>query len=237
MFARNKGSGTIGNYSKAKVYYCKIWNGGNLVFDAIPVRVGQVGYMYDRVSGQLFGNSGSGDFVLGNDVSGGGDEQVTVLDSLDSENIITFNTGISLTAANTWSVDSVPDASTAWGLWVWCWDASTSWNSCDSFIVQHSNNTSVFYVYIGKVGYQTFSPQNSRVQQGYDGTKYYCGTFTKTFTAKNFDSRWPLKVRSNHIYGVKIWNSGTLVNDFVPAKRGTDYGMYDTVSQTFIKLF
>ena len=38
------------------------------VFDAIPVRIGQVGYMYDKVSGQLFGNAGTGDFILGNDI-------------------------------------------------------------------------------------------------------------------------------------------------------------------------
>ena len=35
--------------------------------DLIPVRVGQVGYMYDKVSRQLFGNSGTGNFILGND--------------------------------------------------------------------------------------------------------------------------------------------------------------------------
>ena len=35
--------------------------------DLIPVRVGQVGYMYDKVSGQLFGNVGTGDFGLGPD--------------------------------------------------------------------------------------------------------------------------------------------------------------------------
>ena len=35
----------------------------------IPVRVGQVGYMYDKVSRELFGNQGSGNFTLGNDVS------------------------------------------------------------------------------------------------------------------------------------------------------------------------
>lgn len=50
------------------IYSFKVTNGTNLVFDAIPVRVGTVGYMYDRVSGQLFGNSGTGDFVLGPDV-------------------------------------------------------------------------------------------------------------------------------------------------------------------------
>ena len=33
----------------------------------IPVRVGTTGYMYDKVSGQLFGNSGTGDFILGPD--------------------------------------------------------------------------------------------------------------------------------------------------------------------------
>jgi hypothetical protein len=40
----------------------------NLMADFIPVRVGDVGYMYDRVSGQLFGNAGTGEFVLGTDL-------------------------------------------------------------------------------------------------------------------------------------------------------------------------
>lgn len=38
------------------------------IFDLIPVRIGTTGYMYDKVSGQLFGNSGTGDFILGPDV-------------------------------------------------------------------------------------------------------------------------------------------------------------------------
>lgn len=51
--------------AKVKSFYVK--NDGELVLDMIPVRVGQVGYMYDRVSGQLFGNDGTGDFILGAD--------------------------------------------------------------------------------------------------------------------------------------------------------------------------
>ena len=61
------------------VRYCKIWQDAVLVRDFIPVRVGSgssaVGYMYDRVSGQLFGNAGTGAFVIGPDASaanGGG---------------------------------------------------------------------------------------------------------------------------------------------------------------------
>lgn len=53
-----------------KFYYAKIWDNGTLVRDYIPVRVGTTGYMYDKVSGQLFGNAGSGSFTYGNDVTG-----------------------------------------------------------------------------------------------------------------------------------------------------------------------
>lgn len=77
-------SGSVGTFSDGKialfglrthltgypsiVSYCTIYDNGILVFDAIPVRIGQVGYMYDQVSGQLFGNDGTGSFTLGPDV-------------------------------------------------------------------------------------------------------------------------------------------------------------------------
>lgn len=51
------------------LYYIKITKDGHLVRDFIPVRVGQVGYLYDKVSKQLFGNVGTGDFVIGSDVA------------------------------------------------------------------------------------------------------------------------------------------------------------------------
>jgi len=55
---------------QGRVYYCKIWDNGNLVRDFIPVRKNGVGYMYDKVSGQLFGNANSvGEFTYGNDVT------------------------------------------------------------------------------------------------------------------------------------------------------------------------
>ena len=50
------------------IAYAKIFDGDTLIHDFIPVRVGQVGYMYDKVSGTLFGNAGTGDFILGPDV-------------------------------------------------------------------------------------------------------------------------------------------------------------------------
>lgn len=47
---------------------CVIAKSGTTVRDYIPVRVGQVGYLYDKVSGELFGNAGTGNFTLGPDV-------------------------------------------------------------------------------------------------------------------------------------------------------------------------
>ena len=53
--------------TKNRFYYVKIYENDVSVFDGIPVRVGQVGYLYDKVSGRLFGNQGTGNFILGPD--------------------------------------------------------------------------------------------------------------------------------------------------------------------------
>ena len=63
------GSGKPSLYVKGKTYSFKAYEGGVIVCDCIPVRKGNVGYMYDRVSGQLFGNSGTGAFIIGPDAA------------------------------------------------------------------------------------------------------------------------------------------------------------------------
>ena len=44
------------------------YENGEKVMELIPVRNNGVGYMYDKVSGEFFGNDGSGTFTYGNDV-------------------------------------------------------------------------------------------------------------------------------------------------------------------------
>lgn len=63
LFAR---SGIL-QYGKIRIYATKMYNGTLLVRDFIPVKMNGIGYMYDKVSGQLFGNSGTGNFILGPD--------------------------------------------------------------------------------------------------------------------------------------------------------------------------
>lgn len=52
-----------------KIMAFSIIEEGVAVVRCIPVRVGQVGYMYDTVSGTLLGNDGTGSFGLGPDVT------------------------------------------------------------------------------------------------------------------------------------------------------------------------
>lgn len=66
IFANNFGK-NVQELSSIRVYNAKMWQTNKLVRDLIPVRVGTTGYMYDKVSGQLFGNSGTGSFMLGPD--------------------------------------------------------------------------------------------------------------------------------------------------------------------------
>lgn len=50
-----------------KISWCNLYDGEKLVRECIPVRKDDIGYMYDRVSKQLFGNAGTGAFILGSD--------------------------------------------------------------------------------------------------------------------------------------------------------------------------
>ena len=54
--------------SKSRLYHLTITKGAQIVRDFIPVRKDNVGYMYDEVSGLLFGNSGTGEFAYGPDL-------------------------------------------------------------------------------------------------------------------------------------------------------------------------
>ena len=57
---------TVTQFS-GRIYSAKMVSNRVSIFDFVPVRKGNIGYMYDRVSGQLFGNQGTGAFIIGPD--------------------------------------------------------------------------------------------------------------------------------------------------------------------------
>lgn len=64
-------AGITGNYTKftGKIYFCKITQGSEIICDLIPVRIGSIGCLFDMVTGNLFYNEGTGNFVLGPDIN------------------------------------------------------------------------------------------------------------------------------------------------------------------------
>ena len=66
VFAGNFGN-AYGAAGERTLKYIRILDGTDVIADYIPVRVGSVGYLHDRVSGRLFGNAGTGAFVVGPD--------------------------------------------------------------------------------------------------------------------------------------------------------------------------
>ena len=65
LFARN--NKTDISLSSMRIYGAKFFVGSTLVRDFQPVRKNGVGYLSDKVSGQLFGNAGTGAFTIGPD--------------------------------------------------------------------------------------------------------------------------------------------------------------------------
>lgn len=65
-----KGTGNYNtNYFTGAIYSFTITEYDQVVHDFIPVRIGSLGYMYDRITGQLLGNIGTGSFTLGPDIT------------------------------------------------------------------------------------------------------------------------------------------------------------------------
>ena len=66
--ASSSTTGIVGTWAGLCYYFRLVTVEDETVVDLIPVRVGSVGYMYDRVSGKLYGNAAdSGAFIIGPD--------------------------------------------------------------------------------------------------------------------------------------------------------------------------
>ena len=62
--------GSYANSDRYPIAFCdfKVICDNNVVLDLIPVRVGSVGYMFNKLTNTLHGNNGTGSFIVGNDI-------------------------------------------------------------------------------------------------------------------------------------------------------------------------
>lgn len=255
LFARNEVN--IGHFAKCKMKYLKIYESDVLIMDLIPVRIGQTGYMYDKISRQLFGNSGTGTFVLGNDIikyqQNGLPAGYIELEYIESS---TSGQYIDLDIKLYETLDTQYDIATKFNILgagqdntqsflFGCQNVTSPWPG--TFIrLSSSSATDVTGRYIGanvkdnvlgskntviELPVQT-SPNKNVYNLSNGGQTHSFGT--SLFCSFSDANNTPYKFVSARLYYFKLFVSGTLVRDLIPCKNNNNVvGMYDVANNVF----
>ena len=261
---------SVGTISDTMPLFARLWNGSyqysngvrihsfkwyeseTLVLDLIPVRVGTTGYMYDRVNGELFGNSGSGSFTLGNDIT------YTALDYIKftgSQWILTDyypNPKTHLMIDMQFEANGNAGVGNGGNQWIGCYN-NTVGNFSANFGAQGGQYGQIFYwfenpyvsaIWSGNYGNDvynrsTFTYLNNKVTfQGIN-----TNTETKTTTQDGYlmigINQRLTTIFNRHnlkIFSMKIYEDNVLLHEYYPKQRNNDgvNGLYDIVTDTFI---
>ncbi len=232
LFARNT-KGSANNYMKGKIFYFE-YDDGVQHRQFIPVLDWNMKpCLYDKVSGELFYNAGTGDFIAGREI-----HPVEYLESTGTQYIDTKFKPNNNT--HTQIYFQLTDTSTPF-----IFDAKNSW-SFKSYTAGFWTGGSVALAY-GSSGPRP--PQNQarwtldKILIDFDKIDVSVGNlFSTTFTSETFVCDNPLLIFKGvnetyyakmKLYYCKIWDDGTLVRDFIPAIDENDtYFMFDRVSHT-----
>lgn len=246
----------IGYYSKSRIYYCQLRDNGVLVRDFIPVRIGTIGYMYDKVSGKLFGNQGTGSFILGPDVANPvpnirrvfrfGNKRFIMpmpydskVEYLESTGTQWIDTGIYGSNNSKLELDEQILELGASKAVFGCYATNNN-----LYIYQAGGNNSgkwqLGFGYNANVG-TTDTNRHSFVFDNFDIK--IDGTIIFSHTPKNFATPQTLlmfnmfngagEIYSStrmRVFSCKLYNSNTLVRDFIPVRKNGIGYMYDRVS-------
>jgi hypothetical protein len=219
LFAVVSTAGVV-SCGKCCISACKIWDNGVLVRDFIPVRKGTVGYLYDRVSGKLFGNAGTGDFVLGPDVV-----QVEWMEFTGTQRLLTdipanvyardLKTSISYQLTST-AVRQLSGSNSAY--FEFCSNSALV-QSDASYPADLNRHTLDFIGWVTSSSSRVLYDGQNIAQDGFVNTTNTSNSFTFGSLRANSQSN-PLKAR---VYSLLMeYQDGTKFLDWVPVRVGTD---------------
>lgn len=147
---------------------------------------------------------------------------------------ITFNVGLRWLSTMTMEY-YVQSSTSSWasvfnssvGLPLWA-------NDKNQINVYRGNNKTYDYLYFNTVTNKSTSISGSRHTLKFDGGFFLDGTRISTVSSPQSvaegGSTW---LYGYKIWGFKVWESGTLIMDLVPALYEGDYGLWDTINDTF----
>lgn len=238
----NNGSPNNAWGAEVKLYYLKIYNESTLTMDLIPVRKGNVGYMYDKISCQLFGNVGTGSFTLGPDMYDSRIEylQATGTQWIDSE--IDYDSTVRI-MTNMRINNSA--SGTLFGIY---YNNGTAYR----YSATTANSTNRLYAYCRTITnkyttislntWYTIELDNRYLNTNGTTTDSAATTFTTDdnpvsiyiFGRHNVQPQSSINtvdsLRACLLRYMRIWKGNKLVRDFIPVRKGDVGYLYDNVS-------
>ena len=228
-------SGVNASYTKwtGKIYACKISQNNNIVMDLIPVRIGNVGYMFDNISKKLFGNSGTGNFTLGQDI--------VPIEYLESTGTQYIDTGIIVKNNNANLSVKYQFTESATAVSVFgamksnntCWFAEQYgnkwWFGGTGSLFNNSQGTNLHTV--------KWNIANGTVNGTVDNTNYsgtYSGSIVSDVTLALFCTHYGANYSRNgkvKLYYFQLSENDKKLLDLIPVRIGTVGYMYDKVSR------
>lgn len=233
--------GTIDNKFSQKIYSCKIYDNGVLVRDFIPIKddTGH-GALYDKVTQQIFYNSGTGDFICG-------PNNYTRIQYIESTGTQYIDTGVYANGNTRWDLDTQlintnrlyifgsggaedPGLTSirAGGKYkYYTFIRNTKEYSPGYVPIDLQRHTFVNDIYNGKVKVDHYEIDNIEQFKG-ASYKIYIGAYNRI---GDVDLSWGWVAK---YYNLKIYDNDVLIRDFIPVldEDGVPC-MYDLVEGKF----
>lgn len=244
-------NGTISEKAHVKVYYFRLMRYDVPIMNLIPVRVGNIGYLYDTISRTLFGNQGTGYLGLGPDVD---KMPYTLLEYVEGDNQISYPTG---GMANTGDIldTGIYTNNDKYSFYAdymklrtfrnwegyfgdWLAETVNAWR-----IIQYGSNASSYFANFNTKasggGLQVYSGDilNTRTVMTLSKDEVTVGNVTAQRSSSTQGTAPPNSMRlgSGRWYGFKTYENGTLVQDLRPARsEDNELCMVDILSDTLI---
>ena len=232
-------------YLPAKLYSCQIYDNGLLVRDFVPCidPEGTVG-LYDLVGGTFYGNSGTGAFTAGY-VPKLLPDGSTELEWIQSDSTAYINTGFIPDSLSRIVMQIAVFPSSDWRAPFGARNTSNSSDETSNVLFFSPANFPRWDYYGSTYTLQDSVPIQEKIDIDLNQNVISVNNATHEFPAISASSDYPwllFDVNTGgspresgefRLYSCQIYDNGTLIRDFVPAKKadGT-IGLYDRVSGT-----
>ena len=239
------------NFAKAKIYRIKFFTDGELIYDYVPCVQGGIAGFKDMVNGAFITSETAGELTYGGNIlveAGPGYLANNGKAFIDTDYTVTPHTRVEVDYLHVQNlkdnrVFSAYDTDSLYFLhysnggtnYAWCcMDDSGNWTSTGLPIHKFRRRTFIIdphadFAGLVTAGYTNYSSTISGVATALGGTYVKNAGRPLRVFADNSGSL----VSDLRLYGLRIYEAGTLVSDFIPYSMNGEAGLYDQKAGAF----